>query len=50
MAKPVSSKDIDLCKNDVWSLGVTYYAMTFLKLPFYGQGPIEVVEQAINNQ
>lgn len=29
---------------DIWSLGVTFYAFTFLKVPFYGANVFELLE------
>ena len=30
--------------TDIWSLGVTFYAFIFLKVPFYGTNLLEIIE------
>ena len=36
-------------KADIWSLGVTFYSITFLELPFYDQD-LEILFDQIRNK
>ena len=39
-----SKTDIQGKPTDVWSLGITFYAFTFLKVPFFGTNLLEIIE------
>jgi len=38
------SSDVQGKPIDIWSLGVTFYAFTFLKVPFFGNNLLEIIE------
>ena len=39
-----NNKEVQGKPTDVWSLGITFYAFIFLKVPFFGNNLLEIIE------
>lgn len=39
-----SSSNIEGKPTDIWSLGITFYAFAFLKVPFFGTNLLDIIE------